>query len=281
MTRKIKAGLEARRNRWRRRLVGAAGESLGGLALLAASAALGLCFVFLFCAVLSSPYFEIREVRVQGVKELTEKDILVLAEVNRHRNILAVNLNAVEERIAANPWVKRVVVGRELPDRLVVDVCERKPVALVKQKGGFYLMDAEGVVFKKLYRGDDVDLAVITGLPDEDPTRRRLLPEALALLERLSAPERGERLGLVSEVKLDEIFGLSLLTDRGLLLKLGMDQYEQKLKQLDIVLADLEKRGMRNGYLFVDLADLSKITVQRRELTGDAASRNKGPRYRM
>ena len=60
-----------------------------------------------------------------------------------------------------------------------------------------------------------------------------------------------------------------------------MDQYEQKLKQLDIVLADLEKRGMRNGYLFVDLADLSKITVQRRELTGDAASRNKGPRYRM
>lgn len=281
MTRKIKAGLAARRNRLNRRLVGAAGESLGAFALLGTAVAGCLCFVYLFCAVLSSSYFEVREVRVRGVQQLTEKEILSLAGVAKHQNILAVNLGLLEERITANPWVKRVFVGRELPDRLVVDICERKPVALLKQAGGLYLMDAEGYAFKKLYRGDDMDLAIITGAPLDDPSGRRLLPDALALLEALSESGRADMLGTVSEVKLDEVFGLSLLTDRGLLLKLGTDQYDQKLRQLDIVLADLEKRGMRKGYLFVDLADLSKITVQRRDLTGTAAQSGKGPRYRM
>jgi len=41
-----------------------------------------------------------------------------------------------------------VYVGRELPGKLVLEVRERTPMALVKQADDFYLMDVKGFVLK-------------------------------------------------------------------------------------------------------------------------------------
>jgi cell division protein FtsQ len=278
---KIKVNLEAKKNRLRRRLIGALGESLGALGLLASATVLSVLFIYAYSALLSASYLEVREISVRGVKELTEKDILAMAKISPHANILSVNTDAVARRICANPWIKNVYIGRELPARLVLDVRERKPIALVKQAGDFYLMDGEGFVFKRLSKGDEVDLAIITGVNIQAKAQSALLAEALKLLETLSATEQHAFLGTVSEIHLDEVFGLSILTDKGLHLKLGRDNFEGKLRQLHIVMADLEKRGMKNGHLFVDLADISKVTVQHKEALGKAQEQKKGPQYRI
>jgi len=276
---KIKVSLEARKNRLRRRLIGALNESLGALALLALAAVASALLVYLYSVLLSAPGLELKEISVRGVKELTEKDILELAKIQPRCNLLAVNTDAVARRIAVNPWVKRIYVGRELPGRLVLDVRERTPIALVKQTGNFYLMDAEGVVFKKLSRTDDVDLAILTGV-NLGKTPSPLLAEALKLLGTLSGDSYAS-LGTISEIHIDEVFGLSVLTDRGLHLKLGRYHFTDKVRRLDVVLADLEKRGMKNGRLFVDLADISKVTVQRKDEPGKAQEQKKGPQYRI
>lgn len=281
MSGKIKVNLEAKKNRLRRRLIGALGESAGALGLLACAAFLTVLFIYAYSALLSASYLEVKEISVRGVKELTEKDILAMAKISPHANILSVSTDAVARRISANPWVKNVYVGREMPDRLVLDVRERTPLALVKQANDFYLMDGEGFVFKKLSKGDDVDLAIVTGVNIQAKAQSALLAEALKLLATLSASDQHALLGTVSEINIDEVFGLSILTDKGLHLKLGRDNFAGKLHQLQIVLADLEKRGMKNGHLSVDLADISKVTVQRKEVLGKAQEQKKGPQYRI
>jgi len=278
---KIKASLEARKNRLYRRLIGALGESLSALALLCAAAFFSALFIFACNCLLSASYFEIKQIAVRGVKELTEKDILEMAHIKPHSNILAVNTDAVASRITANPWVKHIYIGRELPDRLVLDVRERKPVALIKEGGSFYLIDGDGFVFKRLSKGDEVDLAIITGVKIQPNMKTALFAEALKLLETLAASDQHGFLGTVSEVHVDDVFGLSILTDQGLHLKLGRENFAGKLNQLKIVLADLEKRGMKNGHLFVDLADISKVTVQREDALGKAQEQKKGPQYRI
>lgn len=281
MSGKIKGSFEARKNRLYRRLIGALGESLSALALLAAGTFLSLLFIFVYSSLLSASYFEIREISVRGVKELTEKDVLALAKIKPRSNILAVNTEAIAARIAANPWVKQIYIGRELPNRLVLDVRERKPVALIKEGGGFYLIDGGGYIFKKLSSGDEVDLAIITGVKIQPKEKPALFTEALKLLDMLAVSDQHGFLGTVSEVHVDEVFGLSILTDQGLHLKLGRENFTGKLNQLKIVLADLEKRGMKNGHLFVDLADISKVTVQRADALGKAQEQKKGPQYRI
>ena len=281
MSGKIKVSLEAKKNRLRRRLIGALGESIGALTLLAAATFFSVLFIYAYNYLLSASYFEIKEISVRGVKELTEKDILAMAKIQQRSNILAVNTDVVAGRIAANPWVKHIYVGRELPDRLVLDVRERTPIALLKQAGNFYLMDGEGVVFKKLSKGDDVDLAIVTGVNIQAKVQSALLAEALKLLETLSASDQHALLGTVSEMHVDEVFGLSVLTDKGLHLKLGRENFAGKLHQLQIVLSDLEMRGMKNGHLFVDLADVSKVTVQRKDTLEKSQEQKKGPQYRI
>lgn len=280
MSRKLKTNIEAKKNRLRRRFVNGIGEFIGAIVILASIALLCFAFIYAYSCALSSPYFEIRETAVRGLKELTEKDILTLADIPPRQNLLAVNTDSLVQRVSANPWVKKIYVGRELPDRLVLEVRERIPVAMVKQASNFYLMDNEGFVFKKLGKTDEVDLPILTGPGSVHKEKTKLLLSALDLLKTISSSGRYGYLGSISEVNVDDEFGLSLLTDAGLHLKLGKDDYENKLRQLDVVMGDLEKRGMKNGYICADLRNVAKITIQRKNSPGKTEPGKKGKEYR-
>jgi len=277
---KIRTSMIARKNRLRRRLADTLGEFLRALGLLLSAVVLCCLFIYAYGYLLSTPYFEIKEISVRGLKELTEQDVLTQAAMTPRQNLLSVNVDALAGRISANPWVKNIHVGRELPNRIVLAIKERNPVALVKQSNGLYLMDNEGNVFKKLDKNDEVDLPILTGVDVKEKEKSRLLLSTLNLLQTMSASNRFSYLGTIAEVNVKDVVGVSLLTDTGLYLKLGTDNYEKKLNTLSVVMADLEKRGMRRGYLFVDICDATKITIQYRDVSERPEQEKKGKEYR-
>ena len=274
-----RSGLKAKKNRIRRRFTSISGDFFAAMGLLLAIAALSSLMIYSFSVLISRPYFEIKEISVRGLKELTEKDVLASAEIKPAQNLLAINIDAVIRRVAANQWVKNVYIGRELPNKLVLEVQERSPLVLVKQGSDFYLMDGEGFVFKKLGKSDQVDLPVLTGFNVQDKTKTPLFLSMLDLLKTISSSSHYAYLGTISEIHIDDVFGLSLISGTGLYLKLGIGGFESKLKKLTLVLADLEQRGMKNGYLCIDLSDESKVTVQRKNAPGRIEQGNKGKQY--
>ena len=274
-----RSGLKAKKNRIRRRFNNISGDFFSAMGLLLAIAALSSLFIYSYSVLISRPYFEIKEISVRGLKELTEKDVLASAEIKPAQNLLAINIDAVIRRVAANQWVKNVYIGRELPNKLVLEVQERSPLVLVKQGSDFYLMDGEGFVFKKLGKSDQVDLPVLTGFNVQDKTKTPLFLSMLDLLKTISSSSHYAYLGTISEIHIDDVFGLSLISGTGLYLKLGIGGFESKLKKLTLVLADLEQRGMKNGYLCIDLSDESKVTVQRKNAPGRIEQGNKGKQY--
>ena len=280
MPKKTRTSIIARKNRLRRRMADTLGEFLRALGLLLSAVVLCCLFIYAYGYLLSTPYFEIKEISVRGLKELTEQDVLTQAAMTPRQNLLSVNVDALAGRISANPWVKNIHVGRELPNRIVLAIKERNPVALVKQSNGLYLMDNEGNVFKKLDKNDEVDLPILTGVDVKEKEKSRLLLSTLNLLQTMSASNRYSYLGTIAEVNVRDVVGVSLLTDTGLYLKLGTDNYEKKLNTLSVVMADLEKRGMRKGYLFVDICDATKITIQYRDVAERPEQEKKGKEYR-
>ncbi len=265
MSKRLKTSYGAKRYRLRRRLSGVLGDFFRSTCLLFSIVALSFSFIYIYNCLLSAPYFEIKETSVRGLKELTEKDILTLAQIKPAQNLLAVNTGAVTRRVITNPWVKNVYVGRELPNRLVLEVQERIPLALLKKASDFYLVDGDGSVFKKMSKNDEIDLPVLTGFDEEGKTKSKPFLDAINLLKTISNSRQYAYLGAISEIHIDEIYGLSLFTETGLYLKLGVDGFESKLKQLKLVMADLEERKMKKGSLCIDLCDESKITVQRKK----------------
>lgn len=228
-----------------------------------------------------SATFSIRETVVRGCKELTEKEILALAAVRPTANILTLNPGAIARRIKANPWVRDVSVGREFPDRLVILVRERKAVALLQGEKELYLLDSEGSPFKKLEPEDGLNLPILTGCVREGRTDEALVKKSLALLNYIAGAADIPPIGGVSEVHGNETFGLSLFTDIGLCLKLGFDGYESKLKRLTPVIADLDRKNLKAGFLLIDLSDPAKINVQQRNILGPAGPAGAGRGYRM
>jgi len=276
--------LDVKGNRLKRR----AGESLreiGRVILLTgAIAVLAAGLLASYDWVIRVPYLHLTETSVRGCKELTEKDVLALADLRPSANLLTLNLEAIARRIRANPWVRDVFVGREFPNRLVIVVKERKAVALLQMGDELHMLDSDGAPFKRLDPGDETNLPVLTGCVREGKAVEPLVRQSLTLLNHLAGAKDVPVIGAVSEIHGNETFGISVFTDTGLCLQFGFDGYESKLKRLTPVMADLDRKNLRTGFLLIDLSDPAKVNVQRRNILSPAGSQGAagpGKGYRM
>ena len=74
-----------------------------------------------------------------------------------------VDAGAIRRRLLQFGWVKDARVLRRLPDRLVIDIVERKPAALWQSQGQLALIDAEGVVLDRVPVDKMPDLPLLIG----------------------------------------------------------------------------------------------------------------------
>lgn len=257
---------EAKKNRLKRRSGDILWEVGRVFLLTGAIVSITVTLLIGFDLALRSPRLHVRETAVRGCQELTEKEILDLAAVRSSANLLTINRDAVARRIRNNPWVREVFVGREFPDRLVIVVQERKAVALLQKENGLHLIDEAGTPFKKLKADEESDLPVLTGCVRGEKVDEVLVKTSLALLGDLEEFWKGPAIGKVSEIHGNETFGLSLFTDTGLCLQLGFDGYHDKLQRLTSVMADLDEKNLRTGFMLIDLSNPAKVSVQRRNV---------------
>ena len=93
--------------------------------------------------------FEVRQVQIDGLKyadRLTVHEKIVPGPSNA---MLLVDLDDVRARIMTLPWVADASVRRELPDKLIVDVVERKPVAFWQYRRRLALIDVHGKILTR------------------------------------------------------------------------------------------------------------------------------------
>ncbi len=284
MKKDFRLRLEAKKHRVRRHAGGLMRELGRVILLTGAIAAVATALLIGYDWIIRCPYLAVRETVVRGCKELTEKEILALAAVRPSANILAINPVAITRRIRSNPWISEVFIGREFPDRLVIVVRERTAVALLQREGELYLLDSDGAPFKKLESGDEANLPILTGFVSGGRTNEPLVKQSIALLNYLAGSNGTPAIGTVSEIHGNETFGLSLFTDTGLCLQLGFDGFESKFQRLTPVIADLDRKNLKVGFLLIDLSDPAKVNVQQRNLltpAGPAVTAGAGRGHRM
>lgn len=97
-----------------------------------------------------SPAFEVRRIVVSGAQVRSPKDIVRLGGLPAPGNIFRAPAERAEKRLAMLPEVASVSVERRLPRTLVVAITERKPLASVLTPTECWVMDAEGIIYRKL-----------------------------------------------------------------------------------------------------------------------------------
>jgi len=270
-----KKSVEVRKNRLKRRSSKIFREAAVVSLLWLVVLVMGVLLIFSYNLVLTSPWLKLEKTTVKGCANTTEQDLLLVSGIKPATNILALNVDGIARKIKTNPWVEEVYVVRELPNRLIIEIQERKPMALVKREDSLYFMDSHGVIFKK-FEGEEANLPVLTGCAEDGKEDPVLVRKSIELINLLSASNSFPQIKNVSEIHGEENIGFSIFLDSGLCLKIGFGDYEGKLKRLKPVLADLARRNVNPGFLTIDLNDPNKVTVQKNDLTG--GSRGKGVR---
>jgi cell division protein FtsQ len=240
---------------WRARLRRLLGAVLATIFTIMAGAA-GLHWI------LTTHRFAVASVEVRGVSRVAPDQILAVAAIPRGTNIFRLNTMGVIGRVESLPEIRRADVVRELPNRVVISVEERRPFTLV-HGGRLHWMDEEGRLLGVSPEAVAPPMPVISGLSAEELASMRTSPgpKARAAIGVIRALLRSGN-GLtaeISEIDMSRREGPVLYTVDGVEVRLGTEDWDERLSRLEGVLAQIATQDVRT----VDLRFRDQVVFQR------------------
>jgi cell division protein FtsQ len=218
------------------------------------------------------PIFRVREVEVAGCTVLTREALLSLARIDGVPNLFTVRLKDIAARLQDHPWIERVMIRKAFPDKIAIQIQERKPIAIL-QSDDLYYIDAKGVIFSRVGERDRYNYPFLTGLgmravEKENDDGNRLVTKALEFLRVVEREDTKAPMEL-SEVHMEKTSGVHCFTKaEGIEIKMGWDHFGEKLKRLAVVWTDLQRRGV--SAVWIDSSDLNRTVVKRASGRGEA-----------
>lgn len=161
------------------------GERPAGLTPWLGRAAVFFAVVLLLYLFLHSPFFAVQQVEVRGTSLLTPQEIIRLSGLSARDNVLLVDTQRVRRRILEDPRLGEVRVRRAPPGKVIIEVEERVPVALLPYADGFLFVDPEGRLIAADRRSRP-GLPIITGVPLDRVGMHLPPPDGLHIAARVA-----------------------------------------------------------------------------------------------
>lgn len=99
----------------------------------------------------ASPLTLVEHVKVSAPRGISEESVRLASGISAQDHVPAVDAEKVRVAImTALPAVAGVTVSRSLPDTITLEVTAREPFAAIDAGKGYYVMDADGIVFDKV-----------------------------------------------------------------------------------------------------------------------------------
>ena len=185
--------------------------------------------------------FRISEIALAGEKEIGRNEILELAGITDRSSLLFLDAARTRARLLNNPWISDATVLKLYPDRLRIEIKERKPFARWQKDGRVALIAADGTVLDASVSPRFSDLPLVVGKGAEQTGQGFLALVArypmIAQITEASVlvAERRWNLHLRGGV---EILLPESETDRALHILVDLDR-NKKLLSRDIMAVDL------------------------------------------
>ncbi|NOY52462.1 MAG: FtsQ-type POTRA domain-containing protein [Deltaproteobacteria bacterium] len=209
-------------------------------------------------ALLTSPYFEVKEITIVGDHHLPE-EVARRYERRLKTNIFRLPLRQVQQDLEREPYVKEAFLRRELPDHVYLKIWERRPFARLRTAEGDRLVDREGRVLERI-RGKRSSPLPLLHVREKGKPSTEELRAALCLVETMENfgyPPPSE----IGEIELSSRRGLILHPSTGgFEICCGSEDFLQKLVRLKRVVEDLADRKWK--VKSIDLRFRNQVVVR-------------------
>ena len=231
----------------------------GGLALTAATAG---AVVMAGHWALTTPRFAVMAVEVRGASRVPPQRILETSGIVRGTNLWRIDPDRVRARLESLPEIRRADVVRELPNRVSILVEERRPFTLV-HAARLHWVDEDGRLLGEERHAVATEVPVIRGLSEDELVTMRTSPgprarAAIALIRALL--RTGSALAAeISEIDMSRPEGPVLYTIDGVEVRLGSEDWEERLARLEGVLTQVATQDVQG----VDLRFRDQVVLRR------------------
>ena len=212
---------------------------------------------FLVCGTV----FRVRSITVEGNRTISAEEVIRLSGITEGMNTLALDQEAVERGIESNRYLSFVCVDVKLPDKLVIQVRERTPAAVIKYCGILYTADNRGMILEEsldtdmahpgLVAVEGMDIRVCEvgrQLVLNKTAQMEVYATALLELKVMSAMDQ------ILELDLSDMDNLFLVSTDGYSVRLGnADNLHAKLRAMLMTLDWLRQEGYGAGTVDVSV----------------------------
>ena len=261
------------------RLVRALGTTLlilGGIAGTAEGGRRGYLWVT------TSPTFAIKSIVVRGNRRASGQELMRVSGLALGHNVFVSDVDSAAAGVLGSPWVRSAVVQRHLPDSMSIEVVEREP-RLVVALDSLYLADGDGVLFKRVGQGDDLDLPVVTGVSRAGFAHKPAevegqLREVLALVSEYAERGLSAKAGDIEELMLDDDGVTLTLGKAAVTVQLGEAPFDEKLDKLDTLYGEFARRGIHPAVVHLEnRAAPDRVAVKLADASVAGATKSANP----
>ena len=195
---------------------------------------------------------------IDGAAHASRPSIEKIFNDDTGASVYLIPLSERRDAIREVPWVREASVARVWPNRVIVRVKERTPVAFVRLNSSrFGLIDLDGVILPPAT--DRFKLPVLTGIRPSDPVAKRR--EGVQRVLRLTA-DLGESMANISEIDVSDGDNLKVsqpYDGRSLTLLLGDRNFAARYRNFLTHYSQIQQR--LPGAAVLDLRLEDRITV--------------------
>lgn len=115
-----------------------------------------------FIVIFKTDLLTVKQIVINGNQQISKTKVEKDSGIILDNNIFKERMSRIQSNLLKNPYIQTVTVKRKLPDKIMIDIVERKEEAAIPFMDEFLIIDKEGMVLRSASTSGN--LKVIKGL---------------------------------------------------------------------------------------------------------------------
>ena len=216
---------------------------------------LSICGIALF-AIEPSKHLTVKEVVITGNSKISSSEIIKRSGIRAGSTSMLFTTSKAKQEILENPWVSEVLVKKFLHGKIKIEIHENEPFCIVAQEGAEpYYIDVKGRKLGAAEPSQGLDFPVISSKEEISPGLMLQAVEILNLSKSSSTLGWSE----VSEIVVEESFGIKLLTLDRRFVTFGKNNMKNKWRKVERIIVHSRKNNLVEKDIDISSGDVGVI----------------------
>ena len=213
------------------------------------------CKKFLF----SFPGLNLEEIEVRGTSQEKAEELIKKVNLKKGRNIFKLNLNEISHQLSQELLIRKVVILRHLPNKIVIKVEGRKPIIVTKWDKQIFAIDRDGVILPEPLNSSS--FSEVKGILKKNPFLGEKINE-FDLKIIIKIRDLFSKTLPIGSLDLSQKHKIILFSNKNYYY-LSAENLANNLSLLPTLLADLSQKGIEYEYIDLRFKDIYVKPIKR------------------